>query len=363
MLECLERTVDCAGDFRSHLAVHLEGVMCLEIPYCLLGRRAVIAGTLERITEPGEPKLNSLYDWPCIPNAQNAIPDEPGNGGGRSCRCGAPLRECAVDRLGGLLPDLAIHLKAMGLLEILHRAQCPVGKAGASTQGITEPGERELHRAHKGTLVAQPKDLLSQQVGNRTFETKLRSRLAYRLCHCRLDFDRRIRPEIDMIDERPDLRKPSSAVLHPVGDRLRLWAAAVDGARDGQDVVIVGVDIQPSFGPFNQRRFQRVLGREDQIRISLEIDATNLADAAVVATAGGLHKPAAAIFEAVAWILVAKFLRLPRIAEAINALSDAPFVTGETLRLGWCDRRRVPARAKDLEEPFGAVVHALVFKR
>jgi hypothetical protein len=81
------------------------------------------------------------------------------------------------------------------------------------------------------------------------------------------------------------------------------------------------------------------LRREDEIRIRLEIDATGLANAAVVAAAGGLHKAAAAIFEAVARIRVAKFLRLPRIAEAINAFSDASFVSGETLRLGWCDRR------------------------
>ena len=93
----------------------------LEIPHGLLGRRAVIAGALERIAKPGEPKLNGLYDQPCIPNAQNAISDEPGNRGGGSGGCRIPLRECMVDRLRGLLPDLGIRLEAMSLLEILHR--------------------------------------------------------------------------------------------------------------------------------------------------------------------------------------------------------------------------------------------------
>src|SRR5690349_7365294 len=111
MLECLERTVDCGCDFRSQLAVHLESLTRLEIPYRLLGCRAVIAGTLERIAEPGELKLNSLHDRPCIPNAQNATSDEFGNAAGISCHGGAWLCKRAVDRPGGLLPDLAIRLQ------------------------------------------------------------------------------------------------------------------------------------------------------------------------------------------------------------------------------------------------------------
>jgi len=63
------------------------------------------------------------------------------------------------------------------------------------------------------------------------------------------------------------------------------------------------------------------------------------------------------------WFLVAKFLCLPRIAEAINAFSDGPFVMGKTLRLVRHNRRRVPTDSKDLEETFGAVVHALMLKR
>jgi hypothetical protein len=149
---------------------------------------------------------------------------------------------------------VTIHLDVVGLLEILRRAQRFTGKATASTQGIAEPGERELNYANKGTLVAHPKDLFAQQVGDCKLGTYLRSWLARRLCYGRIGCSHRFRPEIDMIDEWPDRRKPSSPVLHSVGDCLRLWAAAVDGARDRQDVVVVGVDIQPRFGPFRERR-------------------------------------------------------------------------------------------------------------
>jgi len=61
--------------------------------------------------------------------------------------------------------------------------------------------------------------------------------------------------------------------------------------------------------------------------------------------------------------LVAELQGLAGIAEAINALSDRALIMGETLRLGWRNRRRMSADAEDLHEPLGAVIHALVLKR